>query len=314
MENNKNYDSISFGLFLLFVGTLALLTNMNLITWRELFDFVLRYWPVLIILAGVKLVGDAQLGKLFGFVVDVIFFTVVILGLIYAKDRILPQVGNDSVELTKTETVGYAEFPDAISATYVLNFGAADFKVADSTSDKYISMTGPKDFQIAQTISDTKEVRIETKNIPVDRFYRLSSLRFPKNYTVDLGVPELNSTMELILGASEGNIVLDEMKLNKITTKVGAGTLTLDLTNAAIAKDIDISVGAGKTTVRLHNTDKIRVNYSLGAGSFRVKSLETELDKEFGGVGANGVYETSPTPDVEFNVSIGAGAVEIVLD
>lgn len=309
----KRYDYISFGLFLLFVGTVAFLTNVNVISWTLLLDFVLRYWPLVLIMAGLKLIGNAKLGKLFGIILDALFFVAVILGLVFAKDSLFPKFA-EQIRETKSVSIPYTQYSDAITAEYILTFGAANFEVSDNTSDKFITMTGPSEFTVTPTLTTSKVLQIKTANKPIDRFYRFSSIRNPHIYTVDIGVAEMSSSLEVITGASEGRVTLNELKLSSFTAKVGAGDLQATFSGISVPKKVDLNVGAGRTIVRIKGKHLVRVTYSLGAGSLKLKSLSTNFDKEFGGIGTNGFYEMSPLADVEINVNIGAGAVEIVLD
>lgn len=311
--SSKQYESISFGIFLLFVGTVALLTNIGIINWSFLLDLFLRYWPLFIIVAGVKTVGNAQLGRFFGLAVDVLFSAVIIIALIFAGDKLLPNI-SDLPREVKTMTVPFSNFSDAISAEYSLTFGASDFTVTDKMSDTFLKMTGPKEFSVEPKLGLNKVLRITTENNTVDRFYRFSSLKTPNKYSVDLGVTELNSSMEIISGASNGNIILDELKLSSLTSKLGAGDLTIELANASVPQTIDINVGAGRTVVKIAGNKKVKVTYSIGAGSLKLKSTSENLDKEFGGIGDNGVYEMTPNADVLINVKVGAGEVQVLLD
>ncbi len=311
---NKRYESISFGLFLLSVGTVALLANLQILAWRDLLDFVLRYWPVFIISAGVKMVGNAHLGKFFGIIFDVLFFAAVILGIVFVKQQLLGSNQNTIKLDIVTENVPFERYTDAMSVDYDFNFGAADFLISDKVSGNYLSMTGPDNFRISENLTSEKVLRIDTKNIPLDKYYRIASLSDLNTYKASLGVSEIPAVMSISTGASKGVLTLDEMRLKSFTSQVGAGELSLDLSGLAVAPKIELSVGAGKTTLRLHGDKTIKLTYSLGAGSVKLKSEKSSLDKDFGGIGANGVYEMSPTYDVEVTVNVGAGAVEIVLD
>lgn len=311
---NKRYESISFGLFLLSVGTVALLANLRVLAWRDLLDFVLRYWPVFIISAGVKMVGNAHLSKFFGIIFDVLFFAAVILGLVFVKPQLLGPTQNVKELKIVTETVPFEQYLEATTIDYDFNYGAADFEIFDEVSGNYLSMTGPDNFRVTENLTTEKVLRIDTKNLPLDKYYRIASLNDLNTYQTKLGVSEIPAVMSISTGASKGVLTLDEMRLKSFTSQVGAGELTLDLQGMSVAPKIELSVGAGKTTLRIRGDKTIKLTYSLGAGSVKLKSEKSSLDKNFGGIGANGVYEMSPTYDVEVNVNVGAGAVEIILD
>lgn len=311
---NKRYESISFGLFLLFVGTIALLANLQLLAWRDLIDFALRYWPVFIIVAGIKMVGNAHLGKFFGLILDVLFFAAVISGIVFMKSQLLAPSKNMTDLKTVTETVAFEKYLDANAVDYDFNFGAADFAISDGMTSNYLSMTGPDNFRVSTNLTEEKLLRIDTKNLPIDKYYRIASLNDLNTYKATIGVSEVPVTLSLSSGASKGTLTLDKVKLRNLVAQVGAGELTIELSGVAVAPRHELSVGAGKTTLRIKGDKKIKLVYSLGAGSVKLNSEKLNLDKDFGGIGANGVYEMSPQYDTEVVVSVGAGAVEIILD
>jgi hypothetical protein len=60
-----------WGIFFLFSGILLLLNTFEIISW-DIWHSLLRFWPVLIIVAGVQMILGG--GKFAGFLTDVIIF------------------------------------------------------------------------------------------------------------------------------------------------------------------------------------------------------------------------------------------------
>jgi len=314
--DNKRADTFSFGLFVLFIGVLSLLANSGILTWAFLLDLLITYWPILIIVAGIKLVGDAQLKtRYFGIILDFILFACIILAAVFAKDQILIHQTTQPERIV-AKSVVRSQYPVATTKEYILNFGAADLTVSDQTTlNQYALVSGPENCTVT-TNNDRNDTTasITIKNSPMKKFLRFSNLRNPQRYSIELGVTELPASIDLTLGASKGKLLLEQTMLSKLSTTVGAGYLDITLSGNSITRDINLEVGAGKTTLRLIGETNVRVNYTIGAGNVTVNSPALKQIKQLGGLGTEGEYDVSPNPQIIINTSVGAGAVDIILE
>ena len=116
------------------------------------------------------------------------------------------------------------------------------------------------------------------------------------------------------MGQARGKLLLEQTMLSKLSTTVGAGYLDITLSGNSITRDINLEVGAGKTTLRLIGETNVRVNYTIGAGNVTVNSPALKQIKQLGGLGTEGEYDVSPNPQIIINTSVGAGAVDIILE
>jgi len=313
--NEKRLESFSFGLFVLFAGITSLLVNLDILQWGIILDFVVAYWPLFIIVAGLRMIGVSQLQSgYFGIILDLVFYSVILLSLVYAKDRLFPTIVQQTAEQV-TQSVNRSEFPLATKKEYVLNFGAADVMIQDQNSNRYLFARGPEGLTVTTDGNKSGPLATMTlKNEPTNRVLRFANFRDPEKIDVELGVTDVQALLNINLGASKGTLVLDETIVNELHSNVGAGDLDIQLSGVAIAPVIDIRVGAGKTVLRISGEESVKLDYSVGAGSLTLKSTRRSLDKEFGGVGTKGVFEVVPNPRVTIKIAVGAGAVEVILD
>ena len=298
--NSKQADAFSFGLFVLFVGILSLLVNLGILTWAFLLDLLLLYWPVFIIIAGIKLVGDAQFKtRYFGIAFDFILFTCIILAAVFSKERMLIQQVNQPAKIV-SESIARSRYPAATSREYILDFGAADVTVSDHTTlNHYALVSGPENFTvIPNNDRNNTTASITISNSPKNNSIRFLTLRNPQEYIVEFGVTELPASIDLTLGASKGKLLLEQTMLSELSTTVDAGDLDITLSGNSITRDINLEVGAGKTTLRLIGETNARVNYTIGAGSVTVNSSALKQIKQLGGLGTEGEYEVSPNPQI----------------
>jgi len=312
----KHFESFSFGIFLLFAGVLSLLVNFEVVSWALVLNFLVAYWPIFIIVAGLRMIGNAQLQTgYFGIVLDFLFYGLILVGLVYAKDRLFFTVSRPDAAELATINLNRSEFPNATTKEYSLNFGAADVTIRDDVTNRFLSASGPSGFT-AEAIGDRNSsvANITLKNEPSSRILRFANFRSPEKFKVELGVLEIPSTLTLNLGASNCVLDLDQSILTKLQTAVGAGNLETTLSGSSIPPEIKLKVGAGRTILHIVGEDSVRLEFSVGAGSLKLVSAKRNLDKEFGGIGTKGVYEVVPNPKVVIDIAVGAGAVEILLD
>lgn len=310
----KHYESFSFGLFVLFAGVLSLLVTLGFLSWALVLQFVIAYWPLFIIIAGLRIIGNAQLETgYFGLVLDLLFYGLILVGLVYVGDKLFFAFDQKPSEMA-TDAVNRSQFPQAISKEYSLNFGAADVVVRDESTNRFLLASGPSGFSLTRDDRKSEVAGITLKNEPTTRILRFANFKKPEKFLVELGVLELPTTVDVNLGASNAVLELDQSTLTRMQANVGAGNLETTLAGNSIPTAINLRVGAGKTILRLVGEDSVRLEFSVGAGSLRLISEKRDLDKEFGGVGTKGVFEVVPNPRVTINVSVGAGAVEVRLE
>ena len=74
-RDDCHQDDSLFGLLLIFGGVMLLLNSLNILTW-EVWKTTIRYWPVLIILAGSRLLlGGSALGKIAQRTISIVVIT-----------------------------------------------------------------------------------------------------------------------------------------------------------------------------------------------------------------------------------------------
>jgi hypothetical protein len=310
----KHYESFSFGLFVLFAGILSLLVTLGFLSWALVLQFLIAYWPLFIIIAGLRIIGNAQLETgYFGLILDLLFYGLILVSLVYAGDKLFLAFDQKPSE-SATEAVNRSQFPQAKTKEYTLNFGAADVTIRDESTNRFLMASGPTGFSVARDERQSEVAGITLKNETTMHILRFANFRKPEKFSVELGVPEMPASVEVNLGASNGSLELDQSILTKLQTNVGAGNLETVLSGSSIPSVINLRVGAGKTVLRLVGEDSVRLEFSVGAGSLKLISEKRDFSKEFGGVGTKGVYEVIPNPRITINVSVGAGAVEVRLE
>ncbi|MDO8568735.1 MAG: DUF5668 domain-containing protein [Dehalococcoidales bacterium] len=94
MSQDEHPHTPMFGILLLFLGVVFLLQTLGFLPW-ELWRSMWRFWPVLIIVAGINLVLRHRSPWLVGLIVLAILLTC--LGLAIWQYGPLPPVGHESI-------------------------------------------------------------------------------------------------------------------------------------------------------------------------------------------------------------------------
>ncbi len=310
----NSYHSVSLGLDLLFIGSLALLITSNIIDGGKVLQLLLAYWPVLLIVSGLKTIIRAQTQrKASGIFIDILFMVAIICTLVFVKE--LPGTTPQKTETVETieQKVEATEYTGVTKLAYTISLGATSATITDSDNTNYVTTKGPKNLSIDKALYNGI-LNLHVANTSSANGYKFSSLRDSVGYDIELGTSKIPTSIDISLGASNAKLTLNQASLDSLTANVGAGELTSDLTGLSIPKQIEVRVGAGKTIFRLHGVQDIKVNYALGAGEVKVSSESGIVAKKFSGLGAKGEFETSPFATTRVNISVGAGSVEVILD
>ncbi len=311
--NKPNYDGLSFGLFLLFVGAIALLANIGLInfSWSTVFSLLATYWPVFVIVLGIKIVVETlPHGKLWGIFIDVIVDILIVLALIFPPAAITQ---NDTTfQSGEAKIIARSQFPLATQKDLTFNFGAADLTVFDSNSENIVTLIGAQNRTEAKQKGNTVETIIENR-INDNVFFNFRS-NYQK-YQAEVGAQELPTNLSVKLGASKGDFKFDNTSVNDVNVELGAGDLVMSFDGIALPRKVSIKVGAGKAILNFPKSAEVKVNYKVGVGALRIDAAAKNITRTFGGLGASGSYQTAAdlVPAIQIEAEVGAGEVEIVM-
>lgn len=324
----NNLKTISFAIFLIFFGFVALLVTYNYVTIENIFYLFFRFWPVLVIFGGIKLiVGAFKYGEYFNLILDVIFNVIICFALLFytqIDDRLKEGVFfkyNDANIMKNIETGDLSVNTDSFakekvkSVDYNFKIGASKFTLYNGGEDTYYLHTSGK-------YNSRWFEPVLNKSFQEDNLKLSFSQRSPKPMVIGMGMwdmqttefnfligmSDINSTLDIDLGAGEGDVNL-VTPIERVKANVGAGELKMELGN--VKGNIDISVGAGNVVLILPKETKYLLDYNVGAGNVRVLNSDVLVD-EFGGLAAKGEYGDKTGEAITIKVNVGAGNVDVV--
>ena len=288
-ETSKRYKSkdVVWAIFLIFVGSIFLLNTTGLLEWG-IWLYILRFWPVFLILGGIKLVmGNSVTADIVLAIVSLLLFLAI--GILayssYIPKNVLFFHGpinesitgvssrfiqkRDSVE--KQMVVTQDDFSeDVMSKSLELNIGGADFDLSDEDISNYLTVdsTYPTHFSsptIESKLTDGK-LDMKFKGASPNGFIFMNNYR--SEYYLVLGREEILTDLKISLGAGEGKVALTDTVISEIHSDVGAGKLVIDLSERSIPTErIYVEIGAGEIVLQLPEGVGYSLEYDLGIGN-----------------------------------------------
>ncbi len=320
-SSRKNGDSNAFGaLFLITLGVLFLLNNFGILPWG-IWATLWRFWPVFLILAGLQIIaGKSKFANIFVTLIGIGLIIIIILYSItnsqnspgflpdfprwdrqqnrfnlrsdpeYNREEILEIKSTDYTEVTKRNVE--------------LNLGAGSF---------FLDTTDTNSFVYIKTHTNSSGTPLTHKKEGSELIINFKSTENIKGFfdvggdtSVQIGKPELSTTIKTELGAGKLDADITNLKLDTFELQVGAGNAEILFSEISIPKDTRIEIGAGAATLNIPENTGLKVVYEIGLGKLQIN--DTSL---FG----KGSY-TSPDFDSKasrmiLSVRVGAGSVTI---
>lgn len=327
METNE-YRSKDFtgAIFLIFVGIIFLLNTTNVVSW-SIWLYIFKFWPVFLILGGLKLVlGKSLISDIVLSVLSLlIYLTVGIFSYISVTERNLPIgiCGNngcvrynlDQSVTEKKYTVFKDEYVESVKKKNVnLNIGGAKFDVSDDSLSEYLDIDAHYPRSYKEPTLEEKVVQKDTLNIDFNSATPSSFPIFYKDsteYNFILGRNDVPTDINLTLGAGYGVVTLDDGVYTKIQLITGAGQLTMRLGGRSIPSDeLNIKIGAGENILELPEDVGYVIEYDLGVGAITSSEGDIAIFAADSKVYKSKNYDSSEKK-IKIVASVGVGSLVI---
>lgn len=326
-KESKDY---SWAVFLIFSGILLLLNTTKIISW-EIWSYIVRFWPIFIILIGIRFIlGRSRIANIFSFIIT-IFLMISVFGVSYVlySSKGIPYIpdsvnqwilkGGDRAfnlnpeKIEKQITVDLEEFPNIEQRSIELNIGASEFQIVDEGTEEYMLVQaeypeGFKEHKIESTeVDDVLNINFESAN-PIG-FHMWSS---ESSYVFRVGQPDILTSFDINLGAGDGSMNLSTLQVDNLYAEVGAGKLSVSFEEKSVPSgQILLNIGAGAMILEIPSGVGYQIGYDLGVGKIKIggKDISDSLD-------TNGKYESENYATakikmiIEANVGVGSLSVE----
>jgi len=294
-EDTGKYHSknVVWAIFLIFIGTIFLLNTTSVLSWG-IWTYILRFWPIFLILGGLKLIiGQSLIADIVLSISALILFLAV--GVMsystYTQSKIsfLPNSVNECMmegcigfrrmgDIDKQMVVSESDFTDEISSRELdINIGAAAFELIDEDISNYLTVRAqyPSRYVVPELESSLEQGVLEI-NFESARLTGIAPFSNQESsYYFILGNRNLITDLNIVLGAGEGKVDLDSTIVDNIFAQAGAGKLSLNLDGRSLPNgDIKIQVGAGEVILTLPKNVGYELEYNLGIGTITVDGEE----------------------------------------
>lgn len=288
-------DSLFWGLLLVTIGVLMLVSNFGLVDvrWGELW----RLWPLLVIAGGLSILSSTHL---LWRILSVVFILLII-GLIALVGTGTVQTDRGKVSEQTTSVDRQAE---ASSAMIDIDAGATKLTVSSEDMNEIVE---------AKLWSDTLE--LEKKSEFNNGVQRVNvSTHTPNNWWVaprqnDLDIKLTEQLpLSLVVDAGASSINLDLSRVNLTVLKLNAGASSSDVTLGAVAKNtsVDIDSGASSLTLRIPQDSGVLLRFDGGLSSKNFADLREVSENEY----RSNNYETAEHR-IEIKLDAGLAKVDI---
>lgn len=314
MEQQENKDYTG-AIFLVLLGTLFLLNTTNVVPW-SIWLYLLRFWPILLILAGLKMVlPKTNVGNIIMTIVYTLFMLAAgVMSYYFAIEKKVPLISERISEVlsgqyamnketqTKEEYILSEDYTGVENRILDIFIGASELTLNDENQTYHLlSKTTYQydgDLPEIEAKLDEKLLSISFSNQDVRH---LGIWRFVTPvYELTLGQNTLPTSLDITIGAGKAMVDLDNTILKSIFAEVGAGELDMTLGESSLPENINLEIGAGDMTIAVPENVGVNMVYNLGVGEINLD------DEQIEGLGQNGTYRTTNYDIAEKKLTIDA--------
>lgn len=288
-QHRTDWSSRIFWAFLfIFAGTLLLLNNFGLVAWDAWLS-LFRFWPVFLILIGLQLVfGRSLIGKVVLPILTLLIMLVVGAIVImtssdgWLKEKLAPYIPSEWVKIMTSSAKQETKEISIIPSTYTgvekialaVDMSAGTTTLTDSSGIHLVNgailYDGSRDEPVETNVLNgtTRELSYSIKSKP-GFFNWFNSVK--REINLDLGKSFLPTDISLNISAGRADVELDEINVNSFVVDQSAGSSVIKFGWSSLPKGvIKVDVSAGSAKVYIPASAKLRVKYSMSAGSVSV--------------------------------------------
>ena len=292
-------------IILITLGVIFLLNNLGTLSWT-VWDVLWRFWPVLLIAAGLDVLFGRR--SIIGSLIAFALIALLIGGVVWFAVTQAPMFAGET--LTSDRVV--QELAGATSAEVRISFGAGSLRIgALKDSGNLIEgtvLTGPGETVRRDYRRDGDVARYELRNEgvtigpwPWGGWRRNSPSR---TWELDLA-SSVPMSLRVSTGVGQSVLDLSELKVTDLDVNSGVGQtrLTLPAQGRVIAK---VSGGVGQLVVTIPDGMAARVHASAGIGGVSASSRFQRAGRDY-------VTGNTATADNRVDLDISGGVGEVVI-
>lgn len=279
-------DKIVWGLILVFIGTILLLDNFNVIDfyWRS----VWRLWPVLLIIWGAEMLFARNNRASGPWIAGAITLVALVFVGYYGATHQPANRGkwhfewndSDSEEVSKSIKRNSFSEPYLSSiqrAELNISGGATSYELSDSTSNLFDADIQQRfgNYSLTKTTRDSIEVlsfKMKGKN----------KMRSGEGFRTNNAILRLNSNplwnINVEMGAGETDFDLSQFKVARLTLKGGAASFEVKLGDLQNNADVNVETGVAEVELLVPTGVGCRIDADTGLSSRNFEGFTRQGD------------------------------------
>lgn len=323
MDNKFFKKDLGGAIFLLFIGTIFLLNTTGVVNWG-IWLHILKFWPVFLILGGLRLVLEGT--KITEIIMTIVtFFAYLAVGFFayssYTNQEVsffpsfiinMRDVTNPEFKKEETLSVLQDSYKDVEKRILDVDIAAGKATITDDRETNYLEVDGIYDKQYVEPVVQSN-LKDNELTILFDTQFSKERMYFGQNnmeFNLFVGQPSILTDISFSVGAGDTELTFDKLLLETVSARVGAGKLLLALSDLSIPKEINLDVGAGEMILQIPEEIGYEINYSLGIGEITADGEEIAVFAGKGTSYKSSNYETS-TKKILIDAKVGVGRLAI---
>lgn len=302
-------EKIIWGLIFIFVGTVFMLDNFNVINFY--WGSVWRFWPVIFILIGANMLlsrfADKRTAPIFAASITLIVLAFIgYQGSIPREDRgwLHVKFDNDHDDDDNTKWSDASSFTEPFTgskaATLNIQGSATTYRLADSTSSLFqANVKEPYGgYTLERTVRDSADILNFRKRDRKGRGFKMDDMDGNETRLSLNQNPVWDITVEM--GAGETNFDLANFKVRSLHFEGGAASFEAKIGSKMPMTDVSVETGVASVEIEVPKESGARITVDSGLSS-----------KDFNGFAkqADGTYKTSNYDSAanKVNISLKGG-------
>lgn len=306
--NSKN---ISWGLFWVVVGALLILRNFDLLCFEINWDLIFRFWPVVLIFAGINSLIRGTSNNRFHWLMPVLMILLIVLLCVKGLSW------NSSME--QRETNEFSSSQKLIAPTFTVentnNTPFASLQFSGGAAQFSLTDTTPLLFAANMPMNGSGYVMEQVQNDSVENI----TLKMDGDAKIDLGDKKWNANkvdlllnanpiwdLDFDLGAGEVNFDLSKYKVRELAIDAGAASLDIKLSDLQNAKVV-VNAGASSIILRIPKSINCELNIDAVLSAKSLNGFE-KVDENYY------VYKSTlpNAKKIDLTIDAGISSVEII--
>ena len=292
---------IIWGVILIGIGALFFGENMG---WLSMGagEYISRFWPVILVIIGLAILGDVFKSTIFRFLIIVIIIVIFALPFIFD----IPAASNNSAKSSEASFV----LDNAKNLDMTINAGAVEMDIDDqvsqskaleaSLSSKYLTLKSSEkkrddNLKVALTMKKDANNMFQFDNIS-------NKFKVHINNSLDI------NSLVIDAGASTINADFSVFKIESIDMDTCATTPNLKFGDKSARQNVSVDSGASTVNIKVPKESGVQLQYD---GGLTTKNLPDDFENI-----ANGLYQSanygSATKQIVFDVNLGAATLNIM--